>query len=81
MATPLDAEAMIRLEYKMDLLLTELADLKQGNFPPISKATCPICKQAVRFFFTLDEKSGNNTANRACGCQSGFNTSLTGATT
>lgn len=62
-----DQAALLRLEHKVDALITYLKS-KDASFhmPPISGmgVQCPVCQQFVRY--TIDALAA--TVGRACGC-------------
>lgn len=63
------AEALARVEHKLDLALTRLAFLDSTPYQPVNTVgfPCPVCNQVIDY--TMDIHNG--VVIRRCGCKSG----------
>lgn len=70
MALSIIAEALARVEHKLDLILTKIAFLDQTPLQQVGSwgNSCPVCKEVVEFKMDLL----NGVVVRKCGCKTGI---------
>lgn len=74
MALGILAEAVLRIEHKLDIIMKRLGFLDATPFPQLHFVgnTCPVCCQVIEYQIDIT----HNVAVRKCGCKTGKQPSI-----